>query len=557
MAEWSGCPSDITSGSRGLQPQYARHMTAGSVDGTPVVEGFTDLVEIGRGGFSVVYAATQAAVQRRVALKVLNATGGEARRLEREAAALGALSDIPNIVEIYHVTSTTDGRPVIVMKLMTSAIPCGTGPGEAEVERTLAWLGQVSTALDEAHRRNIFHRDLKPQNILIAADGSAHLVDFGIAGLDGLDAGTTTAFSFSPPFAPPERLTGAEVDPRAGDVYGLAATFFAVMTGRPPFGSSDTGGVHGLITRVVTEPLAQPDWMNTDCYAAFSVAMSKEPNDRFSSAGAFAAAVAASLSQASTDSPTPFGGPLPVVGAAVDEPTSVRPAGASTTPGTPAAATPPSARPSSNRARWSAAAIAVILLLGSVGYFIARGGSEAASTATTTTDTAPSTTDSSSSTTAELQPETLTACSITGTATLQPGVLFGQESSQTVTLPADLDCSTDQGPIQGSATFTVEFPVLGANGGTGNGTGSIAWTDGRSTELVVAAEVFGIPEYQLVLQLAAMSGVGEGETGVAYTALTVDVGPGEVLNTIGIAGDVDWSGPAEEETTTTLPPPAG
>jgi hypothetical protein len=203
-----------------------------------------------------------------------------------------------------------------------------------------------------------------------------------------------------------------------------------------------------------------------------------------------------------------------------------------------------------------AAVVAALVIVGSAGYFIARGGSDTASTATTTTDATPSTPDSSAPPTTEPQLETPTTCFMQGSAALQPGIPFGEQRSQTVSLPADLDCSTDQGQLGGTATFSVDFPVLGFNGGTGTGSGSIAWDDGRSTEVVLTAEVVGIPELQLVLQLDAIGGVGEGQTAFATSALTVDVEPSEVLNSIGIAGNMEWSVPVDA-TTTTAPPPAG
>ncbi|MSX75053.1 MAG: protein kinase, partial [Actinobacteria bacterium] len=255
----------------------------------PLIDGFVNLVQVGQGGFSVVYSADEIAFTRRVALKVLKFTGDEARRLEREARALGVLSDIPNIVQVFQITHTNDGRSVLVMALMQEPIARETRRGFQQQLDALVWLDQVAQALDKAHLRGVYHRDIKPENILLAADGSANLVDFGIAGLGGLASGTTTAFSFSPPFAPPERLTGTEVDLRAGDIYSLGSTFYAVFTGSAPFGTTTDGGVHGLITRVVTALPDQPEWMNAPTHAAFLTAMAKDPADRFASASEFAA----------------------------------------------------------------------------------------------------------------------------------------------------------------------------------------------------------------------------------------------------------------------------
>ena len=77
---------------------------------TPEIDDFVDLLEIGRGGFSHVYSATQVSLHRRVAIKVIDTTGPAGRRFERETLALGAMSQIPHVVTTYQVATTTDGR---------------------------------------------------------------------------------------------------------------------------------------------------------------------------------------------------------------------------------------------------------------------------------------------------------------------------------------------------------------------------------------------------------------------------------------------------------------
>jgi serine/threonine protein kinase len=106
----------------------------------PLIEGFVDLVQVGQGGFSVVYAADEIAFTRRVAVKVLNFTGDEARRLEREARALGFLSDIPNIVQVFQITHTSDGRSVLVMALMQEPITREPRRSSQQQLDALVWL---------------------------------------------------------------------------------------------------------------------------------------------------------------------------------------------------------------------------------------------------------------------------------------------------------------------------------------------------------------------------------------------------------------------------------
>ncbi len=261
------------------------------------VEGYRIVEAIGVGGFSVVYRAEQLGFGREVALKVFNVNGSEARRVEREAVALGVLSDVPNVVPVHHIAATADGRPVIVMALMDRSLgeAVRTGGIELDDARLCQWLTEVSSALDAAHGRKIFHRDIKPENVLLDANGVAYLADFGIAGVDTMESSTTTSFSFSPPYASPERLTGEEVDVAASDIYSLGATFFALLCGQAPFGTSTDGGVHGLISRVVTQPLARATGIPEPVQRVFDRVLSKVPGERHTTAGMFASELQAAL----------------------------------------------------------------------------------------------------------------------------------------------------------------------------------------------------------------------------------------------------------------------
>jgi hypothetical protein len=264
----------------------------------PRVEGFEDLVEIGRGGSGIVYAATQVTVGRRVAVKVLDLGAGGLRRVEREARALGSLSGISHVVQVFLVTSTDDGRPALVMSLMTSSV--GTVVKDHTVvpmSRALEWLDQVAGALDAAHLRGIAHRDIKPENVLLSTEGEAYLADFGISVMDDMDISATSAMSFSPMYAPPERFTEEWSDPRAEDLYSMAATFYALLVRRPPFGTTTVGGLHGLISRVVSDPLPSDPGLSGQTYEVLARAMSKSPGDRPATAGLFAAELAGALGE--------------------------------------------------------------------------------------------------------------------------------------------------------------------------------------------------------------------------------------------------------------------
>lgn len=244
----------------------------------PRIDGFTDLVAIGSGGFSVVYAATQTSLTRRVAIKVLNMTDGDARQFEREARVFGILAGMPNIVQAHQIVTTSDGRPGLVMTLMESSLSERLSRTEA-IPLTLirTWSNQLATALHRAHQVGIFHRDVKPQNVLLSRFGDAHLADFGIATLPSLSPGTETIQSLSPPYAPPERFTGDNSSPVEGDIYSLGSTTYCAITGRAPFGTTDEGGIAGLTSRVTSQRAPAHPRLPEAVHRALLRAMAKYP----------------------------------------------------------------------------------------------------------------------------------------------------------------------------------------------------------------------------------------------------------------------------------------
>lgn len=267
----------------------------------PKVDGFVDLAEIGRGGFSEVYAATQEVLERRVAIKVIDAAGSASRRLEREARVLGALSEIPNVITAFQISETEDGRPCLIMRLMPMSLKSVMdADGPVALVHAVRWARQLGNALDAAHERGIVHRDVKPQNVLLSSDGDAYLADFGIAALQGRSDATTTAMSLSPPFAPPERFEGTGDRPRAGDIYSLAATIYAALAGRAPFGTAEDGGTHGLLNRIVAGVVPPVPGVSPAVNDALASGMSVRPDDRPPTASEFAARLEAAASDTST-----------------------------------------------------------------------------------------------------------------------------------------------------------------------------------------------------------------------------------------------------------------
>lgn len=258
------------------------------------LEGLEDFRQIGSGGFSTVYSARQTELDRDVAVKVLESRQVDVGSVEREIVALGRLSGIPNIITAYELRVLDDGRPALIMALMSTSlgdlVRQGADHTQSLVER---WLPQVAASLDAAHTRNVFHRDLKPDNILISDAGDAYLADFGISGVDTLEPGTETAHSLTPQHASPERLAAEVNDPVADDIYSFGSSIYTSLSGRAPFGTAIDGGVSGLIRRITYDEVPPIDGLPAATNEVLRRVLAKDPTKRYGSASEFATELAA------------------------------------------------------------------------------------------------------------------------------------------------------------------------------------------------------------------------------------------------------------------------
>lgn len=247
--------------------------------------------ELGHGGMGVVYQAHHRAAKRRVALKMIRlerlATAEHRHRFQIEIQAAAAL-DHPHIVPIYEV-GEFEGRPYFTMKLLdggTLSEQLATfrkdPRGAARVMFTIA------RALDEAHSRGILHRDVKPQNIVLNAAGQAFLTDFGLAKLrDGDLALTNSAATIgSPHYMAPEQAAGKSKEvTTSADVYGLGATLYALLTGRPPFQSDSLFELLHLIqTAEPTPPRMLNSAVPVDLEVICLKCLRKERSERYATA---------------------------------------------------------------------------------------------------------------------------------------------------------------------------------------------------------------------------------------------------------------------------------
>lgn len=202
--------------------------------------------ELGSGGMSVVYKCTDLAVQREVAVKLLQprlaSQGKWLRRFQQEAKAVGRLSH-PNIVRVHHFDAA-GGTPYIVMDYVagSSLAQVLTTGGALETTRAIRIVGQIADALAHAHSKGVVHRDLKPSNIMLlnpdTAEETVKILDFGIAKINEPEMDiklTETGEIFgSPLYMSPEQCQGKQVDDRC-DQYSLGCILFECLTGYPPF----------------------------------------------------------------------------------------------------------------------------------------------------------------------------------------------------------------------------------------------------------------------------------------------------------------------------------
>jgi WD40 repeat protein/tRNA A-37 threonylcarbamoyl transferase component Bud32 len=219
--------------------------TGPALRGTSSPAGFTVLEVLGRGGMGVVYKARQTKLNRLVALKMILAGGhaseGDLARFAAEAEAIARLQH-PNIVQVYEV-GTHEGRPFFSLEFCAGGSLdrklSGTPLPPLEAARLVETLARATHA---AHRANVIHRDLKPANVLLLADGTPKITDFGLAKkLDAVGQTQSGAIMGTPSYMAPEQAGGKskEIGP-ATDVYALGAILYECLTGRPPFKAATT-----------------------------------------------------------------------------------------------------------------------------------------------------------------------------------------------------------------------------------------------------------------------------------------------------------------------------
>lgn len=260
------------------------------------------IAKLGAGGMATVYRARQASVDRDVAIKVIRVDLMEdenfVARFRNEARLIASLQHL-HILKIFDY-GNQENILYIVMELLEggSLSRLLRKEGGLPLARAMRMLEQISSALDYAHGRGIIHRDLKPDNVLLDQQQNAFLTDFGIAKMLGDTSNRTRTGMVmgTPAYMAPELWQGQPADARA-DIYALGIMLYEMLTGVSPFRAETPYQImHKHVYEAPPSLRAQGLQMPVAVDQVIGKALSKQPEDRFSSAGQLAEAFREALS---------------------------------------------------------------------------------------------------------------------------------------------------------------------------------------------------------------------------------------------------------------------
>jgi serine/threonine protein kinase len=245
----------------------------------------------GGGGMGVVYRATQAALDRSVALKVIApdlAEDDEFRTRFKRESRLAASIEHQNVIPIYEA-GEVDGVLFLSMRYVegTDLRSLLSREGSLEPHRATRIVAQVAEALDAAHAAGLVHRDIKPGNILIAPGEHPYLTDFGLTKRASSESALTKtgALVGTIDYVAPEQVEGRLVDARS-DVYALACVLYHLLTGRVPYEKpSDMARLFAHVNEAPPVPSAAEPGVPHELDEVVARGMAKDPDDRYQSAG--------------------------------------------------------------------------------------------------------------------------------------------------------------------------------------------------------------------------------------------------------------------------------
>src|SRR5262249_39257194 len=250
--------------------------------------------QIGRGGMGTVYKAIDETLDRRVALKLLNADlidQDAVERFRREAMMLAKLNH-GRIGAIHELTRDGHDLLMVMEYLEGETFEKLIQRGAMAVPRAISLISQVLDALEYAHGAGVIHRDLKPANLMLSPSGEVKVMDFGIARVQGSEHLTTNGYMVgTPAYMAPEQVRGEEVDPRM-DLYAVAVVLYRMLPPHLPFqGDTPIAMIHSQLNNPPTPPQQfradLPEWLIN----VLERGLAKKPADRFQNAREFRVAL--------------------------------------------------------------------------------------------------------------------------------------------------------------------------------------------------------------------------------------------------------------------------
>jgi serine/threonine-protein kinase len=345
---------------------------------TPHHLGKYEITEVlGQGAMGVVYKGFDPGIRRTVAIKTIRrelvegerAAAAMLARFRNEAQAAGKLAH-PGIVAVYDYGEDAAVAYIAMEYVEGNSLREYIGRGTRFAERdAVSIMSQLLEALGHAHERRVWHRDIKPGNVIVMRNGKVKVADFGIARIEASELTQTGMMMGSPGYMAPEQYAAAQIDHRA-DLFAAGVVFYQLITGAKPFvGTTEQVSYATCHSEPLRPSLADPGkgWERYD--PVIAKALSKKPEDRFQSAEAFRAAILAAH-----DAPA---------AAAVSEETIIvevlRPAAAVELSGSPRPKQGPAPRPAAEPASparpwgWMIGAAALLVAAGA-GFAIWRAG---------------------------------------------------------------------------------------------------------------------------------------------------------------------------------------
>jgi serine/threonine protein kinase len=248
--------------------------------------------ELGRGGMGAVYLAEQPGLGREVAIKELilspAADPTALMRFLQEAQVMARTSH-PNLVQVHDLEQIGDANYIVLEFVRGRSLRDRINLGPIPMPQTFAVMHGVLQALDYAHKRQIVHRDMKPENVLLSDEGEVKVADFGIARLtDDSGAGSTATKTGTtvgtPQYMSPEQVASSKVDGRS-DLYSAGIMFYELIVGQPPFTASEADGPFTLMAKHVQAPPKPPSvhkpGLDMRLEEVILKSLSKRPEERY------------------------------------------------------------------------------------------------------------------------------------------------------------------------------------------------------------------------------------------------------------------------------------